>query len=263
MTTPQYQEVDITLIDRPEDPIRLTLDDPTLDDLCRSICTEGILVPLLLRPIGDRFRVIAGDRRLACAWKCRIQKIPAVVRDIDDREEYVLRALENLQRKNPDPVSEAVYIQVGITKLGLTPEYLAERFDRSVEWVKDRLAIAEMPDFLKDLLRQELLPLGVALLLAQIDDEKTLRDWVAGAIQDGMTVVGAREALAGYYRLRDRQRLAGNPEASTPVPYVPVVIRYACVACQQHDLMENLMRVWVHREQCVHPDTSPPEPKEP
>ena len=246
----EIQEINIQLIDRPEPPVRLSLEDAELDALTDSIRDEGILVPLLLRRKGDRFEIIDGDRRLAVAFRLRLPAVPAVVRDAGDSETVVLRLLANLDRADPDPVSEAVYVSKVIASQVIEAGELAAKLHRGIDWVFDRLTISEMPDYLQDALRLKKIALGAALALTQITDERVRSDWTAAAVRDGMSVRAAEDALREFARFKDMHGANEDGAVLAELPSAPPLVMFECARCGERALLDELKIVRVHKNGC-------------
>lgn len=246
----QYQLINIQLIDRPNPPVRLQFDGTEIQALVESIREKGILVPLLVAKRGDRYEVIDGDCRLEAAYRLRSVEIPCVVRDATDREIHVLRMLANLDRSNPDVVSEATYCAKVIASGALSLEEFAAKLNRSPEWVEDRLTIAEMPEYMQELLRTKQLSLGVALEYAKIDDETTQHNWVISAVRDGATIRTARDAVRQYQSFKEIWSREQTPPDERVIPQTPPVVLYPCAKCGRHDNLEALQMVRIHAQEC-------------
>lgn len=246
----EAQSINIQLIDRPNPPIRSRFNEEEISALTESIRDRGILVPLLVRRTGERFEVIDGDCRLEAAFRLRIGEVPCVVRDSTDSETHVLRMLANLDRSDPDPVSEAIYISKVISSGALTLEEFAAKLKRSLDWLEDRLAIAEMPDYMQELLRTKKLSLGVALALVQVDNDVVRERWVNSAVIDGMSVRTAQDSLREYHRLKSIQARSGSDSPPPPMPEAPPVILYPCAKCGQHARLDDLRLVRIHISEC-------------
>ncbi|MBI4133041.1 ParB/RepB/Spo0J family partition protein, partial [Candidatus Uhrbacteria bacterium] len=134
---------------RPDPPVRDHFDEQELSRLTASIREHGILVPLMVRRRGDQFEVVDGDRRLAAAWQAGCREVPVMVYDLDDRQTHIQRMLANLDRHDPDPVSEAKYIAKVIHAGTFDIETFAAKLGRSLDWVEGRLTIAEMPPYMQ------------------------------------------------------------------------------------------------------------------
>ena len=242
--------INITLIDRPENPMRLQFNEEDIQALTSSIQAQGVLVPLLVRANGERYEVIDGDSRLEACHRLRIGEVSCVVRNATDSETIVLRMLANLDRSDPDPVSEAVCIARAIETGTITAEELTQKLNKTSDWVENRLAIADMPDYMQNAIRTKVLGLGVALLLAQIDNDTTRRQWMNSAIVSGMTVRGARDALFEYQKYKALAEGMKEGEEPPPLLTTPPIVLYPCARCGKNDKYEVLKVVRIHQIEC-------------
>lgn len=226
--TEHVQEISSDLIDDPKDAMRSALDRDALFDLAENIKQNGLINPITVRPIGNRFEVVAGHRRLsACKIAGKI-KIPCVVRDLDDQKAFEVMAAENLERQDVDPVDEATFIANFIANTGKTIAEVAKAVRRSEAWVQSRLEVGAMPDYMKEYIKIGSLKLGVALALVQIDDDNTRRVWVDLAVRDGASVAQAEYWLYDY----QRNKLPGGTMSDEPptdfVPGTPQPVMFTC-----------------------------------
>jgi ParB family transcriptional regulator, chromosome partitioning protein len=223
-------------IDDPKDAMRTDLDRDALFDLAENIKANGLINPITVRPINERFEVVAGHRRLsACKIAGKI-KIPCVVRELDDKQTFEVMAAENLERADVDPVDEAIFITNYKDKTEKTDAEVAQSIKRSVAYVQSRLAIGRMPEYMQHYLKSGELKLGVALALAQIDDERTCKLWTEIAVRDGANVRLAEHWLYEY----NRQKLPGGILSDTPPEdgpqTAPGIVKFTCfIDGQQYD----------------------------
>src|SRR6476660_4096534 len=124
-----------------------------LSELIASISEKGVLEPLLVRPRGDRFQIVAGERRSQAAVRAGLSELPVVVRNVDDTEVVELALIENLQRKDLTPFEEAEALQGLAERCGYTHEDLARRLGKSRTSVTESLALNAMPDAVRNLCR--------------------------------------------------------------------------------------------------------------
>jgi ParB family chromosome partitioning protein len=124
-----------------------------LSELMASIAEQGILEPLVVRQRGDRFQIIAGERRYQAAVQVGLRELPAVVRDVDDSEMLELALIENLQRKDLTPFEEAEALHGLAESCGYTHEDLARRLGKSRTSVTESLALTGIPDEIRNLCR--------------------------------------------------------------------------------------------------------------
>jgi ParB family transcriptional regulator, chromosome partitioning protein len=151
---PPLNEIDIDLIAPNPNQPRLNLDEQRLEELAASIRENGILQPVLVRPFGEKYQLIAGERRLSAAQRAGLLKIPAVIRDVPDERLLELALVENIQREPLNPMEEAQAYQHLMNETGETQERMAERLG------KDRSTIANSIRLLK-------LPPGIRLLVSE------------------------------------------------------------------------------------------------
>lgn len=215
------REISSDLIDDPADAMRSELDRESLFNLADNIKQNGLINPITVRPVGLRYEVVAGHRRLSACKIAGIIKIKCVVRDLDDNKTFEIMAAENLERADVDPVDEANFLTKYIQKTGKTVSEVAKSIRRSISYVENRLSIGGMPDYMQDYLKTGQLKLGVALALVQITDETMRKVWCEMAVRDGVSVAQAEFWLYGW----KMNRLPGGTfselpptgfEASTP-----------------------------------------------
>jgi ParB family chromosome partitioning protein len=135
----------------PDQP-RQTLGD--LSELIASIREKGVLEPLLVRKVGGRYQIIAGERRYRAALEAGLDEVPCVVRDSSDAEMMEIALIENLQRKDLTPFEEADGLRALADSYGYTHEMMAERLGKSRTSVTEILALAAMPEDIRDLCRR-------------------------------------------------------------------------------------------------------------
>ena len=232
----EIREIFTDQIDDPKDAMRTDLDRDGLFDLANNIKANGLINPITVRPVGDRYEVVAGHRRLsACKIAGKI-KISCVVRELDDKQTFEVMAAENLERADVDPVDEAIFITNYMDKTGKTVQEVATSLKRSVAYVQSRLEVGRMPEYMQHFLKCGELKLGVALVLAKIDNESTRELWTGIAVRDGASIAQAEYWLYDY----NRQKLPGGILSDLPpgdfVPDAPQITMFECaVDGQKYD----------------------------
>jgi ParB family chromosome partitioning protein len=134
----------------PQQP-RQTLGD--LEELIASIREKGILEPLLVRNVGGRFQIIAGERRYRAAVEAGLDEVPCVLRETSDAEMMELALVENLQRKDLTPFEEADALKLLADQYGYTHEMMAEKLGKSRSSITEVLSLAAMPESIRKLCR--------------------------------------------------------------------------------------------------------------
>jgi len=224
----KIQEIFTDKIDDPVDPMRGELEREALFELSNNIKQNGLINPITVRPIGDRYEVVAGHRRLSACKIAGIIRVQCVVRELDDQKAFEVMAAENLERADVDPVDEANFITRYIAKTGKSVADVATSLKRSVAYVNSRIEVGSMPEYMKEFLKSKQLKLGVALILNQIDDEQTRQLWTGIAVRDGASVAQAEYWLYDY----NRQKLPGGTLSTTPpdnfTPDAPQTVMFEC-----------------------------------
>jgi ParB family chromosome partitioning protein len=175
-----------------------------LSELIASISEKGILEPLVVRQRGDRFEIIAGERRYQAAVQVGLKELPVVFRDVDDSEVIELALVENLQRKDLTPFEEADALHGLATRCGYTHEELAKKLSRSRTSITESLALVKMPDEVRNLCR-----------LADISSKSLLLEIVRQEDSQKMTALVERIA-SGRFTRETVRREARKPRPSTP-----------------------------------------------
>ena len=183
-----------------------------LADLERSIRENGLLQPLVVRPspdsAGDRYQLVAGERRLRAVTALGWDAVPAVIRDVDDRTLLVLALVENIQRESLSPLEEAEGYQLLVEEFALTQGEVAQAVGRSRSSVANALRLLRLPPSVRRLLEEEALSMGHARALLAIDDPGRLTELARRAAGESWSV---REVEA-----RVRRIVASNEAGSGP-----------------------------------------------
>ena len=146
---PAPSEIDIDQITTNPDQPRLKFDEKSLNELAESIRTHGILQPVLVRPLGSSFQLVAGERRLLAAQRAGLLKIPAFVRDVPDDRLLELALVENIQREQLNPIEEAQAYQNLIDTLRTTQEELAGQLGKERSTIANALRLLKLPPAVK------------------------------------------------------------------------------------------------------------------
>jgi ParB family chromosome partitioning protein len=201
---------------------RTSFDRQAQEELQRSIREFGVLVPIIVRERdgGDRYELIAGERRWRAAVALALPTIPALVRTADDRESLELAVVENLQRENLDPLEEAMGYASLIDEFGFTQEHLAERVGKSRPAVANALRLLELPDAIKRHIHSRAISAGHARALLALPEQQ--RAAVAERIVKEGLSVRVVERLAAP----KRKRTATAKRAASDVEDVESRLRY-------------------------------------
>ncbi len=144
---------------------RINIREEALQELADSIRTQGLVQPIVVRPVSDGYELIAGERRWRAAQMAGMHEIPAVIRDVPDQAAAAMALIENIQRENLNPLEESQALQRLIDEFGLTHQQTAESVGRSRTAVTNLLRLLELEDAVKKLLDDGDLEMGHARAL--------------------------------------------------------------------------------------------------
>lgn len=202
---------------------RTFFDEAALSELADSIRARGVIQPIIVRPASDgRFQLVAGERRWRAAQKAQLHEIPAIVRDLDEREVMALALIENLQREDLNPVEEARAYRRLSDDEGMTQNEIAGLVDKSRSHVANMQRLLDLPDEVLGLVASGGLSMGHARALIGHNDAATL----------------ARKAAEDRLSVREVEKLArkaARPERQTARAIAPGGAENAdIVAVQSH-----------------------------
>ena len=190
-------EIDLSLIDvNPYQP-RTEFDEEALNELAASIKQYGIIQPITLRKLDNgRYQIISGERRSRASKMAGLTRIPAYVRTADDQAMLELALVENIQRKDLDPIEIAISFQRLIDECGITQENLGDRVGKQRSTVTNYLRLLKLPDEIKLGLRKQLITMGHAKALLGIDDLNDQNFLFERILNEGLSVRETEEAAA-------------------------------------------------------------------
>jgi len=149
---------------------RTRFDDDGIRELAASIRATGVLQPVLVRRKADgSYQLVAGERRLRAAAHAGLVEIPAVIRDVDDRQMMELALIENVQRENLNPMDEAHAYQALAEKLGLTHDQISERVGKQRTTITNSLRLLGLPVEVREMVSRETLSAGHARALLALE----------------------------------------------------------------------------------------------
>jgi ParB family chromosome partitioning protein len=168
-------------------PLRTELGD--ISSLASSINESGLLEPIIVRPLDTRFEIVAGHRRFEACRKNRYHEIPAIVKELTDREAYAVSLEENLQRETLDPLEEASSFKLYTEKYGYgSVSELAGRIGKSEEYVSHRIMLLSLPAEIRDQVRRRLLGPSDAWEISRVKLPELQKEIAKAAISKGTTV---------------------------------------------------------------------------
>jgi ParB family chromosome partitioning protein len=206
----ELREVDIDLIEPNNVQPRTRFDETQLEELAQSIKTNGVVQPILVRKTnGERYQIVAGERRWRAAQRAGLQRIPSVIRDVPDDKMLELALIENIQRQELNAIEEAYAYKRLIETFNLTQETVAQRVGRDRTFVTNYLRLLRLPEDIQRLVEESKLSMGHARALLGIDDADKQRQIARNIIERTLSVRDTERAV--------KRVVAGGDSDSTNV----------------------------------------------
>ncbi len=210
------QQIPVDLLRRGQYQPRADIRQDTLEDLADSIRAQGVVQPIIARPIGkdgnvQRYEIVAGERRWRAAQMAGLEAIPAIVRDVPDEAAIAMALIENIQREDLNPLEESRALDRLIREFELTHAEAAKAVGRSRAAVTNLLRLQELSDKVKPMLEARQLEMGHARALLSISNAVQQHDAARQVVKKGMSV---RETERLVRRMLDN---AGKKQPAKPV----------------------------------------------
>lgn len=202
---------------------REVFDPEGLDELRDSIREHGVLQPIVVRPLDDGYELVSGERRWRAARMAGLTAIPAVVRQVADGEMLVLAMVENVQRRDLDPIERARGYKE-LTELGLNQEQVAARVGLKRSTVANHMRLLELPEEARQAVSRGLISMGHARALLGLTSSVSILELVQRTVREGLSVrqveesVRARSASPGKRSPTPAADTAAQARTATDVP---------------------------------------------
>ncbi|HET6922798.1 MAG TPA: ParB/RepB/Spo0J family partition protein [Anaeromyxobacteraceae bacterium] len=203
----------IEAVERSAAQPRKRFDERQLAELAASIREHGVMAPILVRRDGDRYRIVAGERRWRAAQRAGLREIPALVREASDREAFEMGLVENLQRTDLNAIEEAEAYEVLTREHGLTQEAVAERVGKDRSSVANALRLLKLPAEVRDLVREARLEMGHARALLPLERGDAIRRAAARVVQERLSVRATEARVRRLLRPRGPPRGGAGRES--------------------------------------------------
>lgn len=148
---------------------RKTFYEHTIDELAASIQANGILQPLVVKPDGDGFQLIAGERRLRAAKKIGLKEVPVIIKDVDEKDQLFFSLIENLQREDINPIDEAEGFKKLIDDYGLNQLDIAKRIGKDRATIANAIRLLKLPEAIKSAIKDGTISPGHARAILSLD----------------------------------------------------------------------------------------------
>ena len=202
------------IVPNPNQP-RTHFNESELEELSESIRENGVLQPLLVRKNGSKYEIIAGERRYQASKIAGLEKVPVIVRDVDDQKMLELALIENLQRSDLNPIEEAKGYKQLIKASGMTQEALSKAVSKSRSAITNSLRLLDLPESVQQMMYEGKLTAGHARAILAVPFEDARIKLAEKVIAEGLSV-RATENLAPLFSVGDSPRA---PRPVTPQSY--------------------------------------------
>lgn len=184
----------------PEQP-RRHFDEEALEELAASVREHGIIQPLVVTPVQDGYQIVAGERRWRAAGIAQLEKVPVIIRTLSEQHKLELALIENLQRRDLNPLETATAYLKLHTQFNLTYEEIGHRVGgKAVSTISNILRLLHLPADAKQALIEGLISEGHARQILALDDEQAQTELLTLIIREGWSVRKAEQYVVGYKR---------------------------------------------------------------
>jgi ParB family chromosome partitioning protein len=226
-------EIDIDLIEPSPYQPRTKFREEALEELARSILTSGIIQPIVVRPLGSRFQLIAGERRWRAAQRAGLNKVSAIIRQVPDNLALEMTLVENIQREDLNAMEAARAFERLMKEFQLTQEIVAERTGKDRATVANAIRLLKLESSIQEWIEEGKLSAGHGRALLAVQDPQLRMRYARRAARGGLTVRQVE-------RLASRRGRGGAKE--TPQGHVDANIRAALEELQRHLGTKILLR---------------------
>lgn len=203
-------QLDPKVIEPDPNQPRQVFDEAKIDELASSLKEHGIIQPLVVRMVGDVYRLVAGERRLRAALRAGLEQVPVVLKEMDDREAMEISLVENLQREELGPLEQALAFQRLVEEFDLTQEEVARRVGKSRPEVANTIRLLKLEPEVKALVSSGALSGGHGRALVSLERDAQVRLAKMVALK-GLSVRKTEEAVGAEAKRAEKQRNVSSP----------------------------------------------------
>lgn len=190
---------------------RKFFDEAALEDLTNSIKEHGIIQPILLRPAENGYEIVAGERRYRAARKAGLKVIPAIVRELSEKQNMLYALIENMQRENLNVIEEAQGLKEMSKVYNLTQEQMAVSVGKSRPYISNTMRLLKLPQEVQELVLENKLSAGHARAIAGMETKELQMEAAKKAVKNGWSV-RETEKYAGKRTEKKRNQKEKNPD---------------------------------------------------
>jgi len=235
-STSKLKSVPLDMINEPAKEMRSFMRRENLEELAQSIKRYGVINPITVKKIGERYEIIAGHRRFLASQIAGKVDIPAIVKEGNDEVDVALTLEENIQREDVNAMDIARYLLYFIKEKGETVKRLAQRFNKSVAWVSLQLQLLDCDPIAQEAVSAGVLPYASALELQKIDNPEHRDTLTRSAITGGASHRTIKSWVQSYESQQEFQKRVATGEYVTPSTSPPDPLKFKCFLCgRRHD----------------------------
>lgn len=188
MKEPIYKFIDINIIIANENQPRTHFENEKIQELSESIKKNGLLQPIVVRPYGDVYQIVVGERRFRACKLAELDEVPCIIQDYDENQTATAALVENIQRENLSAIEEALAYQSILDSQNLTQEELAKRLGKSQSTIANKLRLLQLPISVQESVRKKEITERHARALLQLDTTAKRNNMLKEIISKGLTV---------------------------------------------------------------------------
>ena len=209
-TESELRELDLDLLEPNPFQPRQVFADAKLEELSQSIRTHGFVQPLIVRKHGNRYQIVAGERRWRAAQRLGLLRVPALVREVSNEKLLEVSLIENIQRENLNPIEEARAYHRLAHEFGLTQEEVAQRTGKDRSTVANFLRLLKLPKDIQQMIQEGVLSMGHARALLGLESHTQQREIAEKASAQGWSVRQLERTIAAGRKTKPKTN-AQNP----------------------------------------------------
>jgi len=192
----ELRELDVDLLEPNRFQPRQVFSEPKLEELAQSIRAHGFIQPLVVRRVGDRYHIIAGERRWRAAQRLGLSRVPVAIRSISDVDLLEVSLIENIQRENLNPIEEAKAYHRLSHEFGLTQEQVAQRTGKDRSTVTNFLRLLKLPKEVQQMVLEDRLSMGHARAVLGLEGPNEQRAMAERTVEFGWSVRQVEKVIA-------------------------------------------------------------------
>lgn len=199
-------ELDLNLLQVREDQPRKVFDQKAIEDLAECLKDKGVLQPILVRKISDKYQIIAGERRFRAAKLAKLKKIPAIIKDLDDREVMEISLIENIQREDLNPVEEALAYLNLMNEFSYSQEEMSKKVGKSRSYIANTIRLLDLDEDCLESLKEGQITSNQARSLLAIKDLEKRKDFLDKLIAKEINIRDIEEKARELKKIKKKKK---------------------------------------------------------